>query len=303
MTRNDGYASPGAVESAISAAARKASNTDPSLTIQERIRLEYFHRFLSRVFSEENDSNWMLKGGAGMLARVASARTTTDVDVFRRSASLDAALEDLRRLAAIDLSDFFRFDYVGHSTAVDGNQQTYAEGYRVSFDVYVGAKRKDRLSVDLVVNIITTDVVDIRLPANALDLPRLPSHPYRLYPVVDQVADKVCATLALYSGRPSSREKDLVDLVLLAVTQDVGAARLRRALEAEARARSLTLPTAFEIAAAWGARYAKLASRVAACSSHRSIGAAKELMRNFVDPVLDGSAANQSWDCSSLDWA
>ena len=172
MTRNDGYASPGAVESAISAAARKASNTDPSLTIQERIRLEYFHRFLSRVFSKENDSNWMLKGGAGMLARVASARTTTDVDVFRRSASLDAAL---------------------------------------------------------VVNIITTDVVDIRLPANTLDLPRLPSHPYRLYPVVDQVADKVCATLALYSGRPSSREKDLVDLVLLAVTQDVGAARLRRA--------------------------------------------------------------------------
>lgn len=171
MTRNDGYASPGAVESAISAAARKASNADPSLTIQERIRLEYFHRFLS------------------------------------------------------------------------------------------------------------------------------------LYPVVDQVADKVCATLALYSGRPSSREKDLVDLVLLAVTQDVGAARLRRALEAEARARSLTLPTAFEIPAAWGARYAKLASRVAACSSHRSIGAAKELMRNFVDPVLDGSAANQSWDCSSLDWA
>ena len=56
MTRNDGYASPGAVESAISAAARKASNTDPSLTIQERIRLEYFHRFLSRLFSEENDS-------------------------------------------------------------------------------------------------------------------------------------------------------------------------------------------------------------------------------------------------------
>lgn len=111
MTRNDGYASPGAVESAISAAARKASNTDPSLTIQERIRLEYFHRFLSRVFSEENDSNWMLKGGAGMLARVASARTTTDVDVFRRSASLDAAL---------------------------------------------------------VVNIITTDVVDIRLPAKTL---------------------------------------------------------------------------------------------------------------------------------------
>lgn len=121
MIRDDRYASPGAVESAISAAARRGSTADPSLTIQERIRLEYFHRFLSRIFSEA-DSGWVLKGGAGMLARVASARTTTDVDLFRRSTSLDAALEDLRRLAAIDLGDFFHFDYVGHSTAVDGNQ-------------------------------------------------------------------------------------------------------------------------------------------------------------------------------------
>ncbi len=47
------------------------------------------------------------------------------------------------------------------------------------------------------------------------------SYPYRLYPVANQIADKVCATLADYHGRPSSREKDLVDLVVIAVTQSV----------------------------------------------------------------------------------
>ena len=43
------------------------------------------------------------------------------VDLFRRSRSLNAALEDLRRRSAVDLGDFFRFDYTGYSNAVDGN--------------------------------------------------------------------------------------------------------------------------------------------------------------------------------------
>lgn len=302
MTETERYASPTAVEAAIAAAARKAFAADPSLTVQERIRLEYFHRFLSRVFSEANDSDWMLKGGTGMLARVASARTTTDVDLFGRSRSLDAALDDLRRLAAVDLGDFFRFNYTGYSNAVDGNQQTYTEGYQVSFDVYIGAKKKDSFHVDLVVNVVTTDEVEIAPPANALHLPKLPSNPYRLYPVVDQIADKVCATLALYSGSPSSREKDLVDLVIMATTQKVNAKKLRRALEVEAGVRSLALPDIFEVPAQWGARYAKLASKVPACEAHRSVDAAKALMRSFIDPVLDGSAA-EAWDHTRLDWA
>lgn len=40
------------------------------------------------------------------------------------------------------------------------------------------------------------------------NLPRLVSHAYRLYPIVDQIADKVCATMQTYHDRPSSREKD-----------------------------------------------------------------------------------------------
>ena len=297
------YASPGAVEAAITAAARKAFAADPSLTIQERVRLEYFHRFLSRVFSDADDSDWMLKGGTGMLARVASARTTTDVDLFRRSRSLNAALEDLRRLASVDLGDFFRFDYTGYSNAVDGNQQTYTEGYQVNFDISVGAKKKDSFHVDLVVNVAMTDEVEIAEPANALELPKLQSNPYRLYPVVDQIADKVCATLALYNGRPSSREKDLVDLVVLARTQNVDATKLRHALDVEASVRSLTLPGAFDLPATWSIRYAKLASKVPACAGFRTVDLATELMRAFIDPVLRDETSGLVWSPESLTWS
>lgn len=91
---NDRYGSPAANEAAIATAAKKAHSADPSLTVSERIRLESFHRFLSRIFAEQDDSNWVLKGGTGMLAWVASARSTTDIDLFRRGQTLDAALED-----------------------------------------------------------------------------------------------------------------------------------------------------------------------------------------------------------------
>lgn len=302
MTGTEPYASPSAVEAAIKSAARKAFGADPSLTIQERIRLEYFDRFLSRVFSEANNSDWILKGGTSMLARVGSARSTTDVDLFRRSRTVDAALEDLRRLAAFDLGDFFRFDYAGHSKVVDGNQQAYVEGYRVIFDVSIGAKKKDSFHVDLVVNVTMTDEVEITRPANALDLPKLPNYPYRLYPVVDQIADKVCATMADYNGRPSRREKDLVDLVVLATTQTVNADALQRAIRVEARARSLPPFTEVVIPTAWGRVYSKEAKRVPYCAGHQTVDLARDLMHAFLDPVLRGEASGHTWSRESLAW-
>jgi hypothetical protein len=297
------YATPAAVESAIAAAARNTSRSNPALTTSERIRLEYFNRFLSRVFSEGHVSGWILKGGTGMLARVASARATIDVDLTRSGHSLDAALSELRRLAETDLGDFFRFDYTGYVPSIGGDQQAYVDGYRVSFDVSIGASRKGQLHVDLVSNVITTDDPESASPANALDLPKLANHPYRLYSVVDQIADKVCATLSLYNGRRSSREKDLVDLVVLAVTQDIDGAKLTTALQVEARMRSLDLPHTFHVPPHWGANYAKLAKSVPACEQFRTIGDAQSLVRSLIEPALEGSAAGRVWNRATLKWS
>ncbi len=230
-----------------------------------------------------------------------SARTTKDVDLFRKDQSLDAALEDLRRLAAIDLGDFFRFEYTAHRSAV-GGQQTYTEGYHVSFDVYIGANRRGNLNVDLVVNIVVTDEPTVAPPANGLDLPKLPSHDYHLYPVVDQIADKICATLALYSGKPSSREWDLVDLVVLATTENVNGAKLCRALKSEARVRGLDLPDRFSVPSAWGQRYAKDAKPVPACADYPTVGAAVGLMRQFIDPAFRDDVDARTWDRDQLNW-
>lgn len=151
MTELQPYPNARAVETAIRDAARKAHGFYPSISVSERIRQEHFRRLLCRVFSEGEDSEWLLKGGTGILARVPSARATRDIDLFGSGLTLDQALEDLRRLAAVDLGDHFRFVYSGHSGTLGGDAQPYTDGYRVSFDVYVGAQKRSGLNVDLAV--------------------------------------------------------------------------------------------------------------------------------------------------------
>lgn len=297
------YQSAAAVEAAIRDAARNAFAADKSMSTQDRIRQEHFRRFLSRIFSERDDSDWLLKGGTGVLARVASGRRTTDVDLFLANNTLDGALTELMRLASIDIGDFFRFVYTKHRSAVGGDQQTYTDGYSVDFDVYIGADKKEPLHVDLVVGAIITDEVTVTAPANHLDLPRLPNNDYRLYPIVDQIADKVCATMADYSGRPSSREKDLVDLVVIAKTQTLSADALGRAIDAEARARSLIPFTELTIPPTWGRLYAKQAKDVPYCADYRTAHLAAEFMRTFIDMVLHDEVPGKIWSPDSLAWS
>lgn len=302
MSDVERYATPAGVEAAIKDAAGKAASADPALTVHERIRLEYFNRFLSRVFSEVTESEWLLKGGTGMLARVPSTRTTRDIDLQRSGFTLDQALADLRRLVDIDLGDHFHFVYAGHEPSIGGDEQPHTDGYRVAFDIYVGAKKKTTLYVDLAVGAGITAPVTTIEPASALHLPRLVSTEYRLYPVVDQVADKVCATMKTYRDRPSSREKDLVDLVVLAVTQDVDGTSLGVAISTEARRRRMEPFDRFLIPSTWGRGYAKLARPVPYCADFRTVELARTLVVGFIDPALGGSAGAKTWSHETCSW-
>lgn len=124
---NEGYRTARGVEDAIKAAAKRAATADKSLNINERIKLEYFNRFLSRVFSEGDGSEWVLKGGTGMLARIPSTRSTRDIDLYRQGFTLDQALDDLRRMASIDLGDHFQFNPSGHVPLIGDDTQPYTD--------------------------------------------------------------------------------------------------------------------------------------------------------------------------------
>lgn len=96
---HESYPSARGVESAIKDAAKKSAQTDPSLDVNKRIQVEYFNRFLSRVFSEGDESECVLKGGAGMLARIPSTRSTLDIDLYRQGFTL--GIGDLPRPSSV----------------------------------------------------------------------------------------------------------------------------------------------------------------------------------------------------------
>jgi len=296
------YPTAAGVEAAIKDAAKKAAAADPSLNVNERIRLEHFNRFLSRVFSEGAASEWLLKGGTGMLARVPSARTTLDIDLYRDGFRLDQALADLRRLTSTDLGDHFRFEYVAHEKSIGGEEQPYTEGCVVTFEVLIGARSRGTINVDLAVGAGLTAPVTTADPANALELPRLVRYDYRLYPVVDQIADKVCATMQTYHDRPSSREKDLVDLVVLAATQIVDGNDLALAISTEAHRRAMDPFDRFVVPNDWGRRYKKLAKPVPYCADYRTVDLASVLAIRFIDPALTGTADGKTWSHATLAW-
>lgn len=302
MVEREPYPTPGGVESAIKDAAKKAAAADRSLDVSKRIQLEYFNRFLSRVFSDGDGCEWVLKGGTGILARVPSTRATRDIDLYRQGSTITQALDELIRLASIDLGDHFRFEYAGHSASIVNDTQPYTDGYQVRLNIFIGLSAKGSIHVDLAVGAGMTGDVTTTAPATALDLPRLVSHQYRLYPVVDQIADKVCATMTEYNERPSSREKDLVDLVVVAATQDMDGTALRIAIATEARRRQMAALAHFGVPSSWRAGYAKLSRSVPYCADYRTIEVATALVTRMIDPALSGDADGKTWSHEALAW-
>lgn len=188
------YGSARAVQAAIRDAARKQNKYNPSVSIDELMRQETFRRLLTRVFLDP-ESEWLLKGGTSVLARVPNARATKDIDLYRLVYTLNQSLSELRRLVEHDIGDHFRFVYRTSEQILAAEQQMYTEGLRVTLEVFIGAQPWSPVKIDLAVGAGVTDASETRHPAAALHLPKLPSAPYRLYPVVDQIADKICATM------------------------------------------------------------------------------------------------------------
>lgn len=147
-----------------------------------------------------------------------------------------------------------------------------------------------------------TDTPETIIPSNVLALPKLPQCEYRLYPLVDQIADKVCATLSLYNGYPSTRVKDLVDLVVLTLTQTIDGGSLEVAITREAASRGLPLPETFTVPPDWDAFYRRLASPIPDCKDYLTVALATSLVNALLEPVLARKTKGLRWDPGIRAW-
>lgn len=292
-----GYANWRALELATKDAAKKreraAAAGGPSVRLDAQIQQARFDRFLTRVFAEGDQSGWMLKGGLSMLARVPNARRTKDVDLAADVPDLDEAREALSRAVDVDLGDHMTFRFAGEEEIGQGDNQPGVVMRRLVFacidtSTGEGVERGTRVKVDVVAGHTPVGTPEVLEPANRLHLARpLVTHPYRLYPVSDQIADKVCATMSTYgdAGRRSSRVKDLVDLVVLARTQKVDLDELRLAIATKAKLSQLPPFDRLEVPEDWATSYAREARGVPGAGDLQA-GEAEAYVAQLVEPAL-----------------
>ena len=254
-----------------------------------------YGRLLARVFSHDS-GRWVLKGATGLLVRMPGrARHSIDIDLFFTGEIADA-LEALRDAAAVDLGDFFTFD-IDRGAELAG----VTAGGQLRVATYLGDKVFEAFRVDIVVDAAMTGNPNSTPPIEPFQIPGLRSVEYRTYPIQDQIADKHAAMIDTYAGRPSTRYRDLVDLVLIATTQTVEAGSLRTALVSEHRRRA-TSPTADMVLPSedWYDGYRRLAAETPGFN-HLDATEAIDIVNRFVGPVLAGLSAGK-WNPESLEW-
>ncbi len=275
----------------------KAKAVSSRWSLEQLQRQMAYDRLLQRLYFM--DEGWVLKGAAALLARDLGVRASIDIDVYRAKAA-DLAEGDLRQAAAIDLRDWFRFDVGTRQAIADG-----AVGIRLPVEAYVGATVWARFHVDLVGTDVKMTGSPEEAPALArIEMPDVSQRGYSVYPLVDHVADKVVATFQRYGDqhRPSTRYRDLVDLVSIVTGATVEAQAQMAALTSEAARRGVELPCTFSIPdrPLWVAGYAKEAGR-SLLPTARTLDEALAVVRPFLDPLLDDTASGE-WDFVRARW-
>jgi Nucleotidyl transferase AbiEii toxin, Type IV TA system len=307
----EGYSDWRSLELAIKDAAKKAAGqAGPGISaasVDAQVRQARFDRFLCRVFADGEQSEWLLKGGMSMLARVRRSRTTKDVDLAAlRAPDLAEAARALAVLAEADLGDHLAFRLTRSTPTGLGENQPGVATRRYSFACFDADHdtQVDTIVVDVVVGPPPVGSPEVAEPANRLHLRRpLVTFPYRLYPVADQVADKVCATMDTQypGGKRSSRVKDLVDLILIACTQAVDLDELRAAIAAKRDFSRIGPFEHFDVPAEWARTYPATAKGVPAAEPF-SAQAAANLVASFIDPALGKRTDRAAWDPQALAW-
>lgn len=258
---------------------------------------------LARVFHADNES-WVLKGGQALLVRWPKARYSTDIDLLRTvdEATVDEAVSALVTAVSMDCDDHLRFDHHDTSREAAANRPSR----KVRFKIMFGLKQLSMVSVDVVVAGLQPQgetLVEQLTPPFTVDSGPWPT--VRIWPLEDHVADKVAAMYERHGERllPSTRFKDLVDLVLIANKSSLNGATTHAALHAEVCRREaagthLILPEIFVVPSpAWPAGYRAEAAKAHELPVHyRTLDGATTLANAFISPLLRQDSPPGRWE-------
>ena len=219
------YQDAGSFRHALEHRLKQLAAGDEARLARDRKRVA-FDRFLVRLNAIAPD-RWLLKGGFALDLRLAGrARATKDIDLDWRDVD-DELLDTLLDAAEHDAGDFFVFSIERSGALAD----RIAGGQRFRVSASLAGRAFETFPLDVALR------AEPMLAADTLTTPDLLAFaglgPVRVpaLPLERQAAEKLHAYTRIYEGeRPSSRTKDLVDIVLIAELAALDAAKLWSAI-------------------------------------------------------------------------
>ncbi|MGP6175382.1 nucleotidyl transferase AbiEii/AbiGii toxin family protein [Corynebacterium sp. A21] len=285
----------------------RGKGVDPQL-----VRKQYvFALFFKRLFHGDT-ADWMLLGGNALLIRAGGGRFTRDIDLARDTTWEDPApvREELQALVNAGMSsDPFRFE-LGD---IDAHSDPDSFGYgsktaKITVTVWLGNRIFDTFIIDITNRRHDHGPVDM-LPLSPViehetlaDLPDIP-----VVAVENHLADKICAMYELHGrnkDEPSTRYRDLADLVRLISSSRIDAARLREVLDHEQQRRGIVLPQQLQAPSPrWVENFPRAAKDFAEYPvAYHPLEVSVDVAGRCLDPILAGAIMTGQWDPISYSW-
>jgi predicted nucleotidyltransferase component of viral defense system len=276
---------------------REAEKTGLSLArLRKRVAFELFLRRLVAVAP----NRWVLKGALALDFRLdAPTRPTKDIDLGRDDDE-EAATRDIAAAQQLALDDFFTFA----ATRTDAFDQ--ADEFR-AMCFHVRAELAERAFERFILDIGFSDPItwapDTIRTSDFLSFADIAPIDVPAIPLPQHLAEKVHAYTGTYGSteRPSTRPKDLVDILLIAGSEEIEASAFRAALIATFEARDRQ-PLPAKLPApppGWEEPYRRLAEEV---GIEPDLEAAFVFAAAFLNPVLAGRREGR-WDAMAGAWS
>ncbi|MHB8692116.1 MAG: nucleotidyl transferase AbiEii/AbiGii toxin family protein [Solirubrobacteraceae bacterium] len=258
-----------------------------------------FELFLCRLVTVA-PNRWVLKGALALELRLkATTRPTKDIDLGRDDDE-QAAIEDITAAQQLVLDDFFTYNAI-RTDEFDRTDEFAA--VRLHVTAQLAGRTFEQFTVDIGFTDSIPDTPDTIKTSDLLAFADIDPIELPVLPLAQHLAEKVHAYTCSYgtAGRPSTRPKDLVDILLISGSEPIDARALRNALEATfAERQRQELPSSLPAPPAdWAAPYGRLAADVGV---EPELGAAFANAARFLDPILAGRSEG-SWDAERKRWS
>jgi predicted nucleotidyltransferase component of viral defense system len=267
----------------------KQGQTDSAGVSRLRKRI-VFERLLARLVVEAPGA-WVLKGGFALELRLGSvARSTNDADFDWRLGEEDA-IEMLLDAAALDLGDRFTFalERADEETDLPGGGQRWRVTATLAGRIF------ERAVIDVAFAAAPIHAPDDIATSNLLEFAGIDGIEVPALGIEQHLAEKLHAYTREYAGgRRSTRVKDLVDVVVIANTSAIDAAKLAEAITVIfGRRAEHAVPAALpQPPTEWATPWRRLARDLPAADDiDGGYGTAVALF----DPILDRAVIDAAW--------